>query len=287
MVIPRVPTNWNTPRFQQRKLYPTRRTTPSQRNGYDCGVFSILFALHIGLRLNINNISQTQIPAIRCQMLLHLLKIAPAEDNNEVLPVRPAMRETNANNPLLLLDDSEDDSDDIDERSAHIDGMLDDNGQDDDENRPKAGMDIADNNNRDNIDAAYNADGGEEDNASPANDNINAGQDQAGNDEDVDGGQDNNDAGGDNNGSQDDDNAGGDNNNEPGDDNAGNSDDTDEGQDNDQAENDGDAGEDGTNADSDDEEENEEGEVNSDEDDANIDASYQEALLFWIHLFFK
>ena len=99
-------------------------------------------------------------------MLLHLLKIAPAEDNNEVLPVRPAMRETNANNPLLLLDDSEDDSDDIDERSAHIDGMLDDDGRDNDENRPNAGMDIADNNNGDNIDAAYDADGGEEDNAS-------------------------------------------------------------------------------------------------------------------------
>jgi hypothetical protein len=57
-------------------------------------------------------------------MLLHLLKIAPAEDNNEVLPVRPAIRETNANNPLLLSDDSEDNSD---ERSAHIDGVLDDN----------------------------------------------------------------------------------------------------------------------------------------------------------------
>jgi hypothetical protein len=53
-------------------------------------------------------------------MLLHLLKIAPAEDNNEVLPVRPAIRETNANNPLLLSDDSEDDSD---ERSAYIDGV--------------------------------------------------------------------------------------------------------------------------------------------------------------------
>jgi hypothetical protein len=101
------------------KLYPTRRTTPRQRNCYDYGVFSILFALHIGLRRNIN-INQTQIPAIRCQMLLHLLKIAPAEDNNEVLPVRPAIRETNANNPLLLSDDSEDDSD---ERSAYIDGV--------------------------------------------------------------------------------------------------------------------------------------------------------------------
>jgi hypothetical protein len=194
------------------KLYPTRRTTPRQRNGYDCGVFSILFALHIGLCLNINNINQTQIPAIHCQMLLHLLKIAPAEDNNEVLPVCPAIRETNANNPLLLSDDSEDNSD---KRSAHIDGVLDDNVRDDDENRPDAGMDIADNNNGHNIAAAYDADGGKEDNASSANDNTNAGQEQAGNDEDVNGGQDNDDAGGDNNGSRDDDDddAGGDNNN--------------------------------------------------------------------------
>jgi hypothetical protein len=248
--------------------------TPRQRNGYDCGVFSILFALHIGLRLNINNINQTQIPAIRCQMLLHLLKIALAEDNNEVLPVRPAIRETNANNPLLLSDDSEDNSDG---RSAHIDGVLDDNVRDDDENRPDASMDIADNNNGDKIAAAYDADGGEEDNASSANDNTNAGQEQAGNDKDVDGGQDNDDAGGDNNGSRDDDDAGGDNNNEPGDDNAGNNEDANGRQDNDQADNDGDAGEDGTNADSEDEEENEEGEVNLDEDDANVAASYQEA----------
>jgi hypothetical protein len=203
-------------------------------------------------------------------MLLHLLKITPAEDNNKVLPVCPAIRETNANNPLLLSDDLEDDSD---ERSAHIDGMLDDDGRDNDENRPNAGMDIADNNNGDNIDAAYDADGGEEDNASPANDNTNAGQDQTGNN----GGQDNDDADGDNNGSQDDNDAGGDNHNKPGDDNAGNNKDADEEQDNDQAENDGDAGEDGTNADSKDKEENEEGEVNSDEDDANVDASYQEA----------
>jgi hypothetical protein len=175
---------------------------------------------------------------------------------------------------LLLLDDSEDDSD---KRSAHIDELLDDNGQDHDENTPNASMDITDNNNRDNIDAAYDADGGKEDNASPENDNTNASQDQAGNDEDVDGGQDNDGAGGDNNGSQDDDDAGGDNNSEPGDDNDSNNKDTDGGQDNDQADNDGDAGEDGTNADSEDKEENEEGEVNSDEDDANVDASYQEA----------
>jgi hypothetical protein len=97
--------------------------------------------------------------------------MAHAEDNNKVLPVRPDIRETNANNHLLLLDDSEEDSD---ERSAHIDGMLDYNGRDDDGNRQNAGMDIADKNNKDNIDAAYHADIGEEDNASPANDNTNA-----------------------------------------------------------------------------------------------------------------
>jgi Ulp1 family protease len=30
------------------RLYPTRPSTSRQRNGYDCGVFSILFALHTG-----------------------------------------------------------------------------------------------------------------------------------------------------------------------------------------------------------------------------------------------
>jgi Ulp1 family protease len=44
------------------RLYPTRRTTPRQRNGLDCGAFSILYALHLGLRLNITNISQQQMP---------------------------------------------------------------------------------------------------------------------------------------------------------------------------------------------------------------------------------
>ncbi len=73
--------------YSKWRLYPTRRSTPRQRNRYNCGVFSILFALHIGLRLHIHNISQARIPTIRCQMLLHTLKIAQAADNNEVLPV--------------------------------------------------------------------------------------------------------------------------------------------------------------------------------------------------------
>ena len=94
----------------QWKLYTTRRSTPRQRNGYDCGVFSILFDLHIGLCLNINNINQAQVSNIGCQLLLHLLKKA-GEDNNEVLQVVPDRQEADVNNPLLLLDDSEDDSD--------------------------------------------------------------------------------------------------------------------------------------------------------------------------------
>jgi hypothetical protein len=88
------------------------------------------------------------------------------------LPVVPDRREASANNPLLFLEDSEDNSD---KQSAHIDGMLDDNGGDDDDSRQIAGMDIARNNDGNNIDAAYNADDGEEDNASQANDNVNSG----------------------------------------------------------------------------------------------------------------
>jgi hypothetical protein len=56
------------------RLYPSRPSTSRQRNGNDCGVFSILFALHTGLCLNMNNINQARIPTICCQMLLHILK---------------------------------------------------------------------------------------------------------------------------------------------------------------------------------------------------------------------
>jgi Ulp1 family protease len=105
------------------RLYPTGRTTPRQRNGLDCGVFSILYALHPGLRLNITNItSQQRMPRSSCEILIHLLEISHADHNNEVVVVGPGGREANANNPIHLLDESDDDSD---KESDHIDGMSD------------------------------------------------------------------------------------------------------------------------------------------------------------------
>ena len=166
------------------RLYPTRPSTSRQRNGYDCGVFSILFALHTGLCLNMNNINQARIPTIRCQMLLHILKKAQANDNNEVLPVGPDRQEANANNPLVLLSGPEEDSE---ERSAHIDGMSDVDGGDD-------GNYVGET-----VDAAYDVDNGEEDDASQTNDNTDAGQDGGGNNNEVDDGQDQENAGEDNN----------------------------------------------------------------------------------------
>jgi hypothetical protein len=160
------------------RLYPTRPLTSRQRNGYDCGVFSILFALHTGLRLNMNNINQARIPTISCQMLLRILNKAQANDNNEVLPVGPDRQEANANNPLVLLSGPEEDSD---ERSAHIDGMSDGNyvGE--------------------TVDAAYDVDNSKEDDASQANDNTNAGDVDAGNNNEDDVDRDQENAGEDNN----------------------------------------------------------------------------------------
>jgi hypothetical protein len=166
------------------RLYPTRPSTSRQRNGYDCGVFSILSALHTGLRLNMNSINQARIPTIRCQMLLHILKKAQANDNNTVLPVSPDRPESNANNPLVLLSGPEEDSD---ERSAQIDGMSDVHGGD---NGNYVG---------ETIDAAYHVDDSAEDDASEANDNTDAGQDGGGNNNEVDDGQDQENAGEDNN----------------------------------------------------------------------------------------
>jgi hypothetical protein len=152
------------------RLYPARPSTSRQRNGYSCGVFSILFALHTRLRLNMNNINQARIPTICCQMLLHLLKKAQANDNNEVLPVSPDRQKSNANNPLVLLSGPEEDSE---ERSAHIDGMSDVDGGDDDNYVGET------------VDAAYDVDDGREDDASQANDNTDAGQDNGGNNNEV------------------------------------------------------------------------------------------------------
>jgi hypothetical protein len=173
------------------------------------------------------------------------------------LPVGPDRQEANANNPLVLLSGPEEDSD---KRSAHIDGMSD--------------VDGGDNGNyvEETINTAYDVDVGEEDEASQANDNTGAGQDDGGNNNEVNGGQDQ-------------ENAGEDNNNEGVEGNAGHNEE-DGGQDNNPADDDGDTGrggdqEDndlGDNADdSDDGEENEEEEVDSEEDDENVDAFYQEA----------
>jgi Ulp1 family protease len=50
------------------RLYPTRHSTPRQPNGYDWGLYSIIFAMHIGFRLNTHNINTRQITRARCQM---------------------------------------------------------------------------------------------------------------------------------------------------------------------------------------------------------------------------
>jgi hypothetical protein len=144
----------------------------------------VTFLSNTGLRLNMNNINQARIPTIRCQMLLHILKKAQANDNNEVLPVGPDRQEANANNPLVLLSGPEEDSD---KRSAHIDGMSDVDGGDD--GNYVGGT----------IDAAYDVNDGKEDDASQTNDNTDAGQDNGGNNNEVDGGRDQYNAGEDNN----------------------------------------------------------------------------------------
>jgi hypothetical protein len=177
------------------KLFLTRCLTPRQHNGYDCGVFSIALALHIGLRLNINNINLGQNSNIRCQLLLDLLEKA-GEENNEALPVVPYRQEVDANNPLLLLDNSEDDSD----------KQYDDS-----------------------IEAFSDAETGQEDDASQASDNGNSCEDNAGNNDNFNGAQDNNNNGGNNNNVAGNDNDG----NDAGDDNAGNNENADEQQDND------------------------------------------------------
>jgi hypothetical protein len=100
------------------------------------------------------------------------------------LPVGPDRQEANANNPLVLLSGPEEDSD---EGSARIDGMSDVDGGDD-------GNYVGET-----IDAAYNVDDGEEDDASQANDNTNARQDDGGNNNEVDDGGDQENAGEDNN----------------------------------------------------------------------------------------
>ena len=114
-------------------LYPTRRSTPRQRNGYDCGVFGILFALHLGYRLNMTNITRRRCPDARCQMLLHLLdqadrELAP-EDQVDVERLGNAEADANIRINLMIEAGDGDDNDD-DEASAYIEGMPADNRDD-------------------------------------------------------------------------------------------------------------------------------------------------------------
>jgi hypothetical protein len=88
---------------------------------------SFLFALQVGLHLNIHNINAAQITRAGCQMLIHLLELSHADDNNDEveLVVGPGDQEANAKNHINLLNDLDDNSD---EELAYIDGMLDGNG---------------------------------------------------------------------------------------------------------------------------------------------------------------
>ena len=85
------------------RLYGCRRSTSRQRNGYDCGVYSIFFALCSGFRLNLNNLRPMQITRARFQMLLHLINTSDVDyfgvDHHLNLPI----------DLLHLRDESEDD----------------------------------------------------------------------------------------------------------------------------------------------------------------------------------
>ena len=226
----------------QWKLYTTRHLTPRQHNGYDCGVFSILFALHVGLRLNIDNINQAQISNVRCQLLLNLLERA-GEDKNEALLVVPDRQEADANNPLLLLDDSEGVSEEQDD---------------------------------DSIEDFSDADDGGEDDASQASDHGNSGE----NNENVDGAQDNNDNGGNNDNVAGNDNAGNDagDDNAGNNENANEEQDNDQPDKNgNYCEGGEQEDDDSKTSTDDDEEENKEEEDDSEKEDANADALFQEA----------
>jgi hypothetical protein len=73
------------------------------------GFFPILVALHAGLFLELNNISQEHVTRAHCQMLLHLLWISRADDNDDDVLVNLA-----------------DDLDEDDKALAHTDGMSED-----------------------------------------------------------------------------------------------------------------------------------------------------------------
>jgi Ulp1 family protease len=56
-------------------LYKTRSSQSYQRNGYDCGLFSILFSLCIAKGLPLNLVNQSIMNDGRCQLWLHLMSL--------------------------------------------------------------------------------------------------------------------------------------------------------------------------------------------------------------------
>jgi hypothetical protein len=154
------------------RLYQTRQSTPRQRNGYDCGFFFILVALHAGLRLDLNNISQEHVTRARCQMLLHLLQISRADDNDDDVLVNLA-----------------DDLDDNDEASAHIDGMSEDDNVEEVDANAAQNDDVNDDNSdaaQDNMDNEGDANAGEDNDGQDDNVNEGPGEGASNNDDDQD-----------------------------------------------------------------------------------------------------
>ncbi len=56
-------------------LYPTRSNQPMQANGYDCGVFAMMFSLCIAHDLPLNLVQQSIIKRGRCQLWNHLMSL--------------------------------------------------------------------------------------------------------------------------------------------------------------------------------------------------------------------
>jgi Ulp1 family protease len=56
-------------------LYTAPRDQPNQRNGYDCGLFTILFALCSAKNLPLNLVQQSIMNRGRCQLWHHLMRL--------------------------------------------------------------------------------------------------------------------------------------------------------------------------------------------------------------------
>jgi hypothetical protein len=154
------------------QLYQTRWSTPRQRNGYDCGFFFILVALHAGLCLDLNNISQEHVTRARCQMLLHLLQISRADDNDDDVLVN-------------LADDLDDDG----EASAHIDGMSEDDNVEEVDANAAQNDDVDDDNSnaaQENMDDEGDANAGEDNDGQDDNVNEGPGEGAGNNNDDQD-----------------------------------------------------------------------------------------------------